>query len=259
MRDRTYPTIIGSLRLCFRALDQKIVLSGLEHIPASGGFLLASNHISYVDFIYAGLAAVERGRLPRFMAKRELFTHRVMGPVMRSMHHIEVDREEGAASYRAALSYLAAGEAVGIFPEATISRAFELKEFKTGATRIAADAGVPLLPTVVWGTQRLAPKGRKRDLTRGRTISITVGPAQHPAGEDPVAETAALKESMAALLDAAIRTHPDQEPDAWWVPASYGGTAPTLEQARELEVEERRRRIEARAEARRKAAKSRKR
>lgn len=260
MRDRTYPTVIRGCRTAFKLLGQDVVLSGLEHVPTTGGFLLASNHISYVDFVYAGLAAVERGRLPRFMAKRELFRAKGLGSLMRSMHHIEVDRDEGAASYRTALSYLRAGEAVGIFPEATISRAYELKEFKTGAVRIAAEAGVPILPTIVWGTQRLAPKGRKRDYTRGRTITITVGAPVTPGGEDPEADTATLKAAMAALLDTAIRTHPDKEPDAWWVPASYGGTAPTLDQARELEAEDRRRRLEKRlAERQKKVAKSRKR
>ena len=72
------------------------------------------------------------------MAKRELFDHRCGGPLMRSLHHINVDRGEGVASARPAVEYLRAGEAVGIFPEATISRAMELKEFKTGAVRIAA-------------------------------------------------------------------------------------------------------------------------
>ena len=57
------------------------------------------------------------------------------------MHHIKVDRGAGVASYRTAVEYLRAGEAVGIFPEATISRAMELKEFKSGAVRLAADAG----------------------------------------------------------------------------------------------------------------------
>ena len=55
-----------------------------------------------------------------------------------------------------------AGEAVGIFPEATISRAMELKEFKTGAVRIAAEAGVPLVPVVLWGTQRMMTKDHPR-------------------------------------------------------------------------------------------------
>ena len=74
------------------------------------------------------------------MAKRELFDHRWTGPLMRSLHHIEVDRGR-AARRRCAPPWTTceAGEAVGIFPEATISRALELKEFKTGAVRIAAD------------------------------------------------------------------------------------------------------------------------
>ena len=92
---------------------------------------------------------------------------------MRSLHHIEVDRGDGLASYRTAVEYLRAGEAVGIFPEATISRAMELKEFKTGAVRIAAEAGVPLVPVVLWGTQRMMTKDHPRDFSRGKTIAIT--------------------------------------------------------------------------------------
>ena len=75
---------------------------------------------------------------------------------MRSMHHIKVDRAEGEASLRTATDFLRAGEAV-IFPEATISRALEL-EFKTGAVRIAASAGVPVVPVILWGTQRIMTK-----------------------------------------------------------------------------------------------------
>ena len=91
-----------------------------------------------------------------------------------------------------ALEYLRAGEAVGIFPEATISRAMELKEFKTGAVRIAAAAGVPLVPVVLWGTQRMMTKDHPRDFSRGKTIAIRVGEPLHPTGADPVAETAEL-------------------------------------------------------------------
>lgn len=251
MRDRTYPLVIGTCKTAFKALGQRITMTGTDNVPTSGPFLLASNHVSYVDFIYAGLGANPSKRLVRFMAKRELFAHKVSGPLMRSMHHIEVDREEGLTSYNTALAYLRSGEAVGIFPEATISRAFVLKEFKTGTVRMAAEAGVPVIPTIVWGTQRLAPKGRKRDFTRGRAISISVGAPLHPTGADPVAETAELKAAMEQLLDAAIRSYPDSEPGAWWLPQAYGGSAPTIEEARELEIEERRQRIERRAAERR--------
>jgi 1-acyl-sn-glycerol-3-phosphate acyltransferase len=183
------------------------------------------------------------------MSKRELFDHRYTGPLMRSMHHIEVDRGAGTTSYDTALEYLRGGEAVGIFPEATISRAMELKEFKTGAVRIAAAAGVPLVPVVLWGTQRMVTKDHPRDFSRGKTILIRVGEPQHPAGIDPVAETAELKTAMARMLDEAIAAYPvdEQPPGAWWVPASHRGTAPTLEEAARLDAEEKIRRAAKRA------------
>src|SRR4029079_11304562 len=130
MRDLTYPPVIAAAKTAFRLLGQRFSMSGTEHVPREGGVLLACNHIGYVDFVYGGLAATPSGRLVRFMAKRELFDHRLFGPLMRSLHHIEVDRGAGEASARRAVEYLRAGEAVGIFPEATISRSFELKEFK---------------------------------------------------------------------------------------------------------------------------------
>lgn len=246
MRDLTYPPIILAAKLGFRLLGQRIVLTGTEHVPRTGGVLLACNHIGYVDFVYGGLAANPSGRLVRFMAKREIFDHPVGGPVMRSMHHIEVDRGEGLASFHSAVDRLRAGEAVGIFPEATISRAMELKEFKTGAVRIAAAAGVPLLPVVLWGTQRMLTKDHPRDLSRGKTIAIRVGEPLQPTGADPVAETAELKARMAGLLDESIRSYPadEQPPGSWWLPASYGGGAPTLDEAARLDAEEKRRRAE---------------
>lgn len=243
-RDIVYPPIILAAKTGFRLLGQRFLMTGTEHVPRSGGVLLAVNHIGYVDFVYGGLAANPSGRLVRFMAKRELFTHRITGPIMRGAHHIEVDRGAGLASYRTAVDYLRAGEAVGIFPEATISRSFELKEFKTGAVRIAAEAGVPLLPVVLWGTQRMMTKDHPRDFSRGKTIAIRVGEPLHPAGLDPVAETAELRAAMAELLDETIRSYPAQEqpPGSWWLPASYGGSAPTPEEALRLDAEEKARR-----------------
>ncbi len=248
MRDLTYPPIILTAKAAFRLLGQRFQLTGTEHVPRSGGVLLAYNHVGYVDFIYGGLAANPSGRLVRFMAKREIFRHRIGGPVMRSMHHIEVDRGAGVGSFRTAVDYLRRGEAVGIFPEATISRSFELKEFKTGAVRIAAEAGVPLVPVTLWGTQRVLTKDHPRDLSRGKTIAITVGEPLHPTGADPVAETAELKAAMAALLDRTIRAYPsgEQPPGSWWLPASYGGGAPAPEEALRLDAEELRRRRERR-------------
>lgn len=252
MRDMTYPLIIATARTAFRALGQRFQMRGTEHVPRHGGVLLAYNHIGYVDFVYGGFAAVPSGRLVRFMAKRELFDHRWVGPLMRSMHHIEVDRGEGVASFHKAVDYLRAGEAVGIFPEATISRAMELKEFKTGAVRIAAQAGVPIVPVILWGTQRMMTKDHPRDFSRGRTIAIHVGEPMYVTGENAVAETAALRARMDELLAEAIATYPagEQPPGSWWAPASRGGSAPTLDEAAVLDAAEKRERARKRAEKR---------
>lgn len=249
MRDLTYPPIIVAAKTAFRLLGQRIDMQGTEHVPRSGGVLLAVNHIGYVDFVYGGLAANPSGRKVRFMAKRELFDHTYTGPLMRSLHHINVDRSDGIGSYQTAVDYLRAGEAVGIFPEATISRSMELKEFKTGAVRIAAEAGVPLVPVILWGTQRMMTKDHPKDFSRGKTILIRVGEPLHPTGDDPAAETAALRSVMAGLLDEAIADYPtaEQPPGSWWVPASHGGTAPTPEEALHLDAEEKRARAAKRA------------
>jgi len=249
VRDFVYPPVIVAAKTGFRLLGQDFSMTGTEHVPRSGGVLLAFNHISYVDFVYGGLAAHPSQRLVRFMSKRELFDHRWTGPLMRSLHHIEVDRGAGVASFDTAVEFLRAGEAVGIFPEATISRAMELKELKTGAVRIAAAAGVPLVPVILWGTQRLMTKDHPRDFSRGTPISITVGAPLHPTGADPVAETAELRAAMAELLDEAIATYADArlQPGAWWVPASHGGSAPTLDEAVVLDADEKRARAAARA------------
>ena len=240
VRDVTYPPIIAACKLGFRALGQDIRITGAHHVPRSGGVLLACNHIGYVDFVYGGLAANPSGRKVRFMAKRELFDHRLAGPLMRSLHHIEVDRADGEASLRTAVGYLKAGEAVGIFPEATISRALELKELKTGAVRIAAEAGVPLVPVILWGTQRMMTKDHPRDFSRGKTITLSIGTPMHPDGADPVADTLELQRVMDSMLDEAIRSYPAAEqPDgSWWLPKRYGGSAPSLEEAAELDAKE---------------------
>ncbi len=249
MRDLVYPPVIVTAKVLFRAMGLRFRFEGTEHIPRSGGALLAFNHVSYVDFVLGGYAAQPAGRLVRFMAKRELFDHRWTGPVMRSLHHISVDRADGLASYDEGVRYLRSGEIVGIFPEATISRSFELKDLKTGAARLAATAGVPLVPVVLWGTQRIKTKDHPQDFSRGKTIAITVGEPLHPTGDSPVADTLELKARMRELLDRTIRAYPDEEQPAgsWWLPASYGGSAPTPEEAERLDANEKRDRARARA------------
>ena len=253
MTDLPYYTMIGLGHTWFTVMDFRFRISGQEHVPRTGGAVLAINHISYVDFLMAGYGARASKRITRFMAKREAFDHPLTGPLMRGCGHISVDRADGQGSYDEAVRRLRDGEVVGLFPEATISRSFLVKELKTGAVRMAAAAEVPLVPVVLWGTQRLYTKDHPRDLSRGKTISVAMGAPLDPTGGTAVERTALLRRTMSTMLDEAIRAYPPEEqpPGSWWLPAAYGGSAPTPEEAAALDREELRRRAEKRRAARR--------
>jgi 1-acyl-sn-glycerol-3-phosphate acyltransferase len=239
--DITYPPIILSAYSFFRAFNIRFTLTGGEHVPTSGGAVLASNHVSYFDFIFCGYAARPSRRLVRFMAKKATFDHAVSGPLMRSMHHIPVDRSAGAGSLDHAVDWLRKGEVVGVFPEATISQSFEVKDFKTGAVRMAAEAAVPIVPMITFGGQRLWTKGHKREMTRGTLVALTVGePITVTEQDDPLEATAHLRTTMQELFDTTVENYsPQPEPGAWWWPARLGGGAPTLAQMREKEARDR--------------------
>jgi 1-acyl-sn-glycerol-3-phosphate acyltransferase len=246
-----YAPVIGAMKGAFRMLDLQFVERHWERHPSTGGAVVAINHVSYLDFIFAGYPAERVGRYVRFMAKDVVFRHPLAGPLMRGMHHIPVDREAGASAYAHALRALRDGEFVGVFPEGTTSRSYTIKEFKTGAARMAMEAQVPIVPVVTWGGQRIWTKAHPRDFrTRGRAITISVGePFGVPPDADPVRVTEDLRGVMAALLDETIRAHP-QEPDgpddAWWLPPEYGGSALTREEAHDIEESERQARLAAR-------------
>jgi 1-acyl-sn-glycerol-3-phosphate acyltransferase len=240
MPELVYPPVIAAAKTMFRVLDLRLTVEGSHHVPRTGGAVLASNHVSYLDFIFCGYSAQESRRLVRFMAKDSVFRHRVSGPLMRGMKHIPVNRAAGAGSYAAAVSALRRGEVVGVFPEATISRSFMIKDLKNGAARMAQEAAVPLLPVAIWGTQRLWTKGRPRTLTRRHTpITILVGEPMDPAKyPDATVLTAELRSRLATLVDRVQREYPEQPAgpeDAWWQPAHLGGTAPTPEEAAALD------------------------
>lgn len=252
MAELVYRPVIGLARLVFAAQGLRFTIEGSDNVPRTGGAVMVINHIGYLDFTYAGFAAVPAKRLVRFMAKQEVFDHKVSGPLMRGMRHIPVDRAAGSASFREALSALKSGEIVGVFPEATISRSFELKEFKAGAVRMAAAAKVPLLPTVIWGSQRVWTKDHPKRLGRTRTpITVRVDPPiTVTARDDHTAVTDDLRRTMTAMLHAVQEAYPDKPRagDDWWLPARLGGSAPTPEEAARLDDEERAARARRRAE-----------
>ncbi|GAA2776876.1 lysophospholipid acyltransferase family protein [Nonomuraea dietziae] len=244
MAEIVYPPVIATARTLFRIMDYRFHMEGTEHIPRSGGAVLVSNHISYLDFIFAGLGALPSKRLVRFMAKEEVFKHRISGPLMRGMHHIPVDRGAGAGSYATALRMLKAGEVIGVFAEATISRSFTVKDIKNGAIRMAQATKVPLIPMALWGSQRLWTKGRPKQLTQRHVpITILVGEPLYPKRGDDMGElTSELHTRVSGLLDRAQRTYPEIPQGVWWQPAHLGGTAPTPEEAAAMDAAEAERR-----------------
>ncbi|MET9327342.1 lysophospholipid acyltransferase family protein [Tsukamurella sp. NPDC003166] len=240
-----YGTILEVARGMWAFQGIKFTEVDFHKFPRTGGAVVAINHTGYLDFPFAGKPAYDAGRRKvRFMAKKEVFDNSKSGPIMRALRHIPVDREAGASAYAAAVDALRSGELVGVYPEATHSRSFELKGFKSGAARMAIEANVPIIPVVVWGAQQIWTKGLPKRLGRNKfRIVIGVCDALDPVGP-PEELTARLKESMQAMLlqlQDLYGPHPQGEP---WVPARLGGTAPTLEEADAMDaadLDERRR------------------
>lgn len=256
--DLLYPPVTWLVRGLIAAKRWRVAVQGAEHLPAEGGAIIACNHISYVDYLFVGYGALQWGRLVRFVAKQEIFDQRLAGPLLRSMGHLPVDRESrGADLLRLAAEASAGGELVGVFPEATISRAFVPKRAKAGAARMAIDGGVPLIPAAVWGTQRLATKrmpAEARRFPRGVAVSVAFAPPVDLSDGDPRAATDRLMRSVGALVGALQRTYPQRPPadaGAWWQPAHLGGTAPTVEEAEAQVARESAERRERRAAERR--------
>jgi len=226
--DLVYPPVISLVKGFWKYLGIRFNFQGDENIPRKGGAVLAINHTSYLDFALAGTGALPVKRFVRFMAKKELFDNKIAGPLLRGMHHINVDRANGAASFVTALKALEAGEIVGIFPEGTISTSFEIKQLKSGAVRLAIGAGVPIVPTIVWGGQRIYTKGLKPNFKRGKTpVSVSFGEAIH-YGKDADIEAAELhlREVMTTMLRAVQEDYPDSHVGQRWAPVRLGGTAP---------------------------------
>jgi 1-acyl-sn-glycerol-3-phosphate acyltransferase len=248
-----FRTLEIAARTAVRVTGTRITYQGLTNIPASGGAVIAINHTSYIDFLPAALAAHYRKRRMRFMIKAEMQDVKVVNYLIKHTGTIPVDRRAGAGAYAVAVERLRAGELVGVYPEATISRSFELKEFKSGAARMAVEAQVPIVPVIVWGAHRMWTKDHPKSLGR-KKIPITVRVGEPIAPRATAADLdAAMRTSMTELLHAVQLEypHPDGE---YWVPRRLGGAAPTLDEAKakdEAELAERaRKRAEREAKSR---------
>jgi len=183
-------TVGALISVAFRT---KVV--GRENLPATGGVVLAGNHISYADPV---LLWIRSPRPVHFMAKSELWHVTLIGWFLDQVWTFPVNR---GASDRTALAkaaeYLAEGEPVGIFPEGTRNRDGEA-EAQGGAAFVALRAGVPIVPVGIAGTDRISPKGSKG--IRFPKVVISIG---EPI--DPAAFEGGRKERVEAITVAIMR------------------------------------------------------
>ncbi|MEA2476838.1 MAG: hypothetical protein QOF16_1550 [Actinomycetota bacterium] len=162
-------------------------IEGLEHIPREGPAILAMNHIAYLDPLAAAYVVDRVKRVPRFLAKSELFEDKKIGWVLKGAKQIEVKRgsRDAPMALDNALAALTAGELIVVFPEGTVTRDPDLNpmEAKTGTARMALASKVPLIPCAVWGTANVWPKGYAKRWRPRQDILVRVGPPMEVSGD----------------------------------------------------------------------------
>lgn len=235
MSEGTYRATIALGKVALRALAIDVRSGGAENVPSSGPVVLASNHVSFPDFLFIGQSLLGSGRLVRFMCRRDIWDSPA-GRAMDAMRHIPVDRQVPAAAFLQARQLLREGEVVCVFPEGGISAAYTVRALMRGAAALARETGAPLVPVSIWGSQRLW--GQKRsvdapfprpDLTRGRVIGVRFGePMVVPPDADVVGSTRELGRRLFEGLER-LQTLPEHRPRpgeyAPWYPAHLGGHA----------------------------------
>ena len=246
MAEPIYTAAIGIGRALFAQLRLKPSVTGLRNLPDTAGAVLAITHFGYLDFALVEWMLWHRNRRRiRFLAKKGVFRQPLLGAVMRSMGHIPVDMTAGAEAYAQAVASLRAGEVLGVFPEGGVNASFTVRALKTGTVRMAAEAGVPVIPIAVWGGHRLLTKNHKPSLREavGTPVRFAVGePIRVDPAGDRQEQTLRLHETLQRLVDELQADYPVDGAGQWWQPAHLGGTAPTPEEAAVAEAERRRRR-----------------
>jgi 1-acyl-sn-glycerol-3-phosphate acyltransferase len=245
-REPIYSTAIALGLGLFRFWRLRRRVTGLGNIPSTGGAVLAMTHFGYLEFALVEWVTWRHNRRRiRFMAKQSVFNTPVVGSLLRGMKHIPVDMKAGAGAYAAAVDALKRGELIGVFPEAGVSSSFVVRDLKTGAARLAAEAGVPIIPIAVWGGQRLMTKSHKvgfRERFNVRVNFLVGKPIVVSADDDIAVATSTLKTTLQAQVDELQNTYPTDGTGQWWQPKHLGGTAPTVEEAAAADAEREERR-----------------
>ncbi|SDS90734.1 lysophospholipid acyltransferase family protein [Microterricola viridarii] len=251
-----YSSAVAVGRSVFGLLRLQRKVTGIEHVPNEGGAILAITHFGYLDFaLTEWVIWCHNRRKVRFMAKESVFAKPVLGFLLRGMRHIPVNMKAGAAAFDSAVTALKAGELLGVFPEAGVNASFTVRDLKTGAVRLAAQAGVPIIPVAVWGGHRVLTKNHKPTLRDAykTLVSVTFGPpiTIGPTA-DPVELTHALHAELQTMVDTLQSEYPVDGTGQWWQPRHLSGTAPTPEEAAAADAERKLRREAEAAERARK-------
>ncbi|MCB5282367.1 MULTISPECIES: lysophospholipid acyltransferase family protein [Micrococcaceae] len=258
--DGFYRVIVSTGRMLRRLFRIRVIVTGQEHLPApesrgggregrsrrvvpGRGAVVAITHFGYLDFAFAEVLLWWRAKAQmRFLITQGAADHWFAGPAISAAGHIVVGYGTGAHAYDAAVEKLRAGEIIAILPEAGVSRSFRVRECKTGAVRMAAEAGVPIIPVSVWGAHRLMTRNHGFSPARAwrAPVRIHVGePVCVDPSQDARAATDSLRRSLQAGIDTCIADFPlDPAPGAWWMPAALGGGAPTEDERRRLDKAE---------------------
>jgi 1-acyl-sn-glycerol-3-phosphate acyltransferase len=153
-------------------------VEGMDNIPAQGGAILASNHLSFSDSFFLPM---EMERRLTFLAKGDYFTGRglkgkLTAAFFKGINQVPVDRSGGRASeaaLEAGVAILKRGELLGIYPEGTRSPDGRLYRGKTGIARMALEAGVPVIPVAMINTFDIQPPGQV--VPRIMRVGIRIG------------------------------------------------------------------------------------
>ncbi len=194
-----YNTMVGIVRVLVKALTRYHV-EGLEHIPRQGPLMFVSNHLHHFDTV---MIAIVMPRRTWVLAAEKYEKHLLFGPLLRVGGAIFIRRGEvDRKALRAALEVLEDGHCLALAVEGTRSRTGALAEGKAGAAYLATRADVPLVPVVVWGTEKVIPSWFR---LRRANVYVRFGPPfRLPAGrarpEELDAYTDEIMTTLAAML-----------------------------------------------------------
>lgn len=155
----------------------RMEIRGIENLPESGGLIITSNHVSYLD---PAVLVASLNRKIYFIAKKEVFKNTFISFLLKNMNAFSVDRDNvDMFAFKKAMNILHEEKVLGIFPEGTRSSNGELQELKLGAIKIAMKTGVPILPVGISGTHKIYPRGIKFPILFKHKIIVKYGTLQH--------------------------------------------------------------------------------